>query len=207
MYSILKGNLHTTDDFETFDQVDFIPTTNQDKWNRDPLIGIISPTESSLDYRQQAYYYQKPEVGKAPHLIIGKQTDQVIQCVNFNVCSPFFSCPTSWDEFKNKASTISVNIQFENCGKVFKSSDRFLSRLGIEIDPTNVIETEYGYYDSITPYQVDTLFNIFYRLKIDIGLKTILPLHAVSETEYNPVLSDQFMDSVLPTVYRENTNG
>ena len=90
--------------------------------------------------------------------------------MNFNVCSSFLVA-TSWDEFENKASTISVNIQFENCGKVFKSSDRFLTRLGIEIDPTNVIETEYGYYDSITPYQVDTLFNIFYRLKIDVGLK------------------------------------
>jgi len=207
MYSILKGNLYTTDDFEAFDQVDFIPTTNQDKWNRDPLFGIISPTESSLGYRQQAYYYQKPEVGKAPHLIIGKQKDQVIQCVNFNVSSSFFSFPTSWDKFENEASAISVNIQFENSGKVFKSSSRFLTRLGIEVDSMNVIETEHGYYDSITPYQVDTLFNIFYRLKIDLGLKTILPLHTVSNTEYNPVLSDQFMDSVLPTVYRENDDG
>ena len=47
--------------------MDFIPTTNQDEWNRDPLIGIISPTES-VRLSTTGILLSKTEVGKAPHL-------------------------------------------------------------------------------------------------------------------------------------------
>ena len=202
MYTIYEGIVYTTEDFQNFNQVHFIPTLNQ----RDiinPQISILDTTNSPLDYIQQATYYQNPISRRSSHLIIGEGKDEIVQCVNGSIMATTFSHYATWCQF-NDIQNKSFNLQVCNRGELYKTDDGYIDKLGIPVENKSVFEDNGKYYTPLTSYQIETLSILMDQLVKDLELYDVVALHEISDREYTPVLNDVVMDTIYPKTWENS---